>query len=187
MAGSFQIGTSTSDAVYAVLHAMSLGQDDEAMVLLVSLVECEPQNAYLHYLLGALHAQLGMMEQAEAGFRMASLLAPSFQIARFQLGHLLLVMGRTEEAVIEFAPLLQPTLLTYANGLMAAAAGEIPTAIFVLQSGLELPQDNTSLADNMRRLIAKWHAGLADTAAAQGESMLSPGASMLLSNYGRLS
>lgn len=95
----------TSSSLRQILETMSHDQDEDALALLEDLVAREPESAYARYLLGALHAQVGLTEQAEIRFRTAAQLAPDFQIARFQLGQLLLVLGRIEEARTEFAPL----------------------------------------------------------------------------------
>lgn len=177
----------TSSSLRQILETMSHGQDEDAMALLEGLVAREPESAYAHYLLGALHAQAGLTEQAETSFRTAAQLAPDFQIARFQLGQLLLVLGRIEEARTELAPLADPTLQSYANGLLAAADGNLPAAIELLETGLELPQDNAPLAEDMHRLVAKLRANVADSTLPPVDPTVAPGASMLLSNYGRLS
>jgi len=61
------------------LSAMSAANDAETTNLLKALVDREPGNAYGHYLLAAQHAQLGLMDRAEAGFRVSSPVKQTFQ------------------------------------------------------------------------------------------------------------
>ena len=170
------------------LDAMNTGRDAESVAMLKTLTERDPGNAYGHYLLAAQHAQMGLMDRAEMGFKAAVACGLEIPAARFQLGQLLLLKGENAEAHQVLAGLrgVGGSMGEYAQALMALAAGEITTAMGHLRDGLEQPQDIPALTDDMRRLLA----ALADQPGSQpqdpqGENATPAGASLFLTNYGR--
>ena len=170
------------------LDAMNTGKDADAMVMLKTLVERDPRNAYGQYLLAAQHARMGLMDRAEAGFRAAVGNGLELPVARFQLGQLLLVKGDSAEAKATLEPLATSddhALAAYARALMAAADENAQAAISQLNEGLALPQTIPALGADMQRLLGNLQSlpdqGEADHAAAGN----TPAASMYLSNYGR--
>lgn len=177
--------TNNEELIYMSLQAMNASRDEEAMALLAALLEREPEHAQGIYLLAAQHAQLGMLDQAEAGFRKAmTLVGNEFPMPRFQLGQLLMVQDRPGEAVDVLLPLTNaadPALRAYANAFIALAAQQVADAIAALREGLQHPQSIPVLADDMRRLAADLERslGVPDEAPAITGSV----ASMLLSNY----
>jgi len=179
-------GAVNSEALIELsLRAMHTSRDEEAMQLLGDLIQRYPEHVQGIYLLAAQHAQLGMLDQAEAGFRKATVLAGSdFLMPRFQLGQLLVVQDRPDEAVNVLLPLtnaVDPALRAYANAFIALAGQQVADAIAALREGLQHPQSIPVLADDMRRLAADLERslGVPDEAPAIPGSV----ASMLLSNY----
>lgn len=169
------------------LGAINGGQDADSVVMLKTLLERDPNHVYGQYLLAAQHAQMGMLDRAEAGFRSVVDTAPDLAIARFQLGQLLLLKGAAGEAR-QFLRVLcsnNDALGAYARALSAAANHDIGTAIAEAGAGLALPQDIPALATDMQRLHDQWRqAGMvSDTAAAMATQ--SPVSPMFLSGYGR--
>jgi Flp pilus assembly protein TadD, contains TPR repeats len=177
--------TNSEELIHMSSVAMNASRDEEAMELLATLLKREPEHVQANYLLAAQHAQLGMLDLAEAGFRKATALAGTdFPMPRFQLGQLLMVQGRPEEAVNVLLPLahaVDPALRAYANAFIALAAQQVVDAIAALHEGLQHPQSIPVLADDMRRLAADLERslGVPDEASA----ITGPAASMLLSNY----
>lgn len=167
------------------LSAMNASKDAEATDLLKILVDREPSHAYGQYLLAAQHAQLGLMDRAEVGFRAAVTLAPAdFPMPRFQLGQLLVLKGEAGEARETLAPVAQgsDSLAAYAAALTDLTVEDVPSAIQHLQQGLGLPQAIPALEQDMARLLQQ----LREREQHQEQSgITSPGASFLLSNYGR--
>lgn len=167
------------------LSAMNADRDAEATDLLKVLIEREPGHAYGHYLLAAQHAQLGLMDRAEAGFRNAASLAPAdFPMPRFQLGQLLMLKGKAQEAREILEPLTRQngSLAAYASALSDLAAEDVHSAIQHLQKGLEQPQSIPALEQDMARLLQK----LREREQLQEQpETAAAGASFLLSNYGR--
>lgn len=164
------------------LDAMNSGRDADALVALKSLVERDPLNAPGRYLLAAQHAQMGLMDKAEVGFREAVNLAPEFPMARFQLGQLLLTRGAADEARAVFEPLTKQANAVgrYAAALAAAAQEDRTTAVAALQEGLALPQDVPALAADMRQVLENLLA-LGDTPAERSDD--APAAPIFLTGY----
>lgn len=175
------------------LDAINNGRDADSLVMLKTLLERDPRHVHAQYLLAAQHAQLGMFERAEAGFRAAVAGAPDLAIARFQLGQLLVMKGTIEEATQMLAPLADrgDALAAYARALVAAANEDAPTAVRELDQGLALPQEIPALAGDMQRLRDRLSVQGADLATMQAtEAALAEtnpiGANpMFLASYGR--
>lgn len=169
------------------LDAMNTGRDAESVVMLKTLTERDPGNAYGHYLLAAQHAQMGLIDRAEMGFRTAVNSGLEIPAARFQLGQLLLLKGENGEARQVLSGLQTEAgnaLGDYAKALMALAEEDVVVGIGHLRNGLQQHQEIPALADDMRRLLASLEAQ-ANEAESTAESTALAGASLLLSNYGR--
>jgi len=170
------------------LDAINHDHHAEALDMLKTLLERDSKHVFATYLLAAEHAQLGMMDRAEEGFRKTVQMAPDFPIARFQLGQMCLVKGDAREAKAILAPLADlpanSALSNYAKGLIAAADEDAGEAIRHLQDGLACAQEIPALAGDMRGVIDRL---LALGAAPQSPSASPPpsAAPMFLSNYGK--
>lgn len=145
------------------LDAMNTGRDADSVAMLKTLLARAPDNAHALYLLAAQHAQMGLMERAEEGFRQAVRLAPELATARFQLGQLLLIKGDSQDAKQVLLPLAGQTdaLGAYARGMCAAADDDAPLAIAAIAEGLALPQPVPALAGDMTALRGRLQALLA--------------------------
>ncbi|TXH72382.1 MAG: tetratricopeptide repeat protein [Lysobacteraceae bacterium] len=177
---------------YIALDAMNNGRHGEAVMLLKTLLDREPEHANARYLLAAEHAQLGMFERAEQGLRAVLAVSPDFGMARFQLGQLLLMRDAGEEAVDALASLAagEDAMAAYARALCALATDSEATAIRELDAGLRLPQPVPTLAAEMQALREKFahsaRPALHPVESAQapvGDAM--PGARMFIAGYGR--
>lgn len=171
------------------VDAMNGNRDADAVVMLKTLLEREPGHVMARYLLAAQHAQLGMMDRAEAGFREVVGLAPEFPIARFQLGQLLLTKSESDEAYEMLAPLATraDAVGAYARALCAAARDDVPTTVAELQAGLELPQDIPALEHDMRQLLERLAsmAGSARAVEAEVEAVAVPPSPIFMTGYGQ--
>lgn len=170
------------------LDAINNGRDADAVVMLKTLLEREPEHVYAQYLLAAQHAQLGMLERAEAGFRRVVEQAPDLAPARFQLGQLLVTTGQGAEAKAVLAPLAsnRDSLAAYARAMVAAADEDAASAIRELEAGLALPQEIPALAADMQRFRGQL-SGLSEQAPVlpAGASGAVQAAPMFLTGYGR--
>lgn len=164
------------------LDAINNGRDADAVVMLKTLLEREPQHVHAQYLLAAQHAQLGMHDRAEAGFRAVVADAPELSIARFQLGQLLVMKGDGPGARQTLQPLAdqQDALGAYARAMTAAADEDIANALVHLESGLALPQEIPALTADMQRLHGQLQQGAAAVATEAPTT-----APMFLTGYGR--
>ena len=170
------------------LDAVNQDHHADAVSMLKTLLERDPKHVLATYLLAAEHAQLGMMDRAEEGFRKTVQMAPDFPIARFQLGQMCLVKGDAAGAAAILAPLAglpaNLALSHYAKGLIAAAGESASEAILHLQDGLACAQDIPALAGDMRGVIDRLIA-LGTDPRPMVASPPPSAAPMFLSNYGK--
>jgi predicted Zn-dependent protease len=170
------------------LDAINQNRHADAVAMLKTLLERDSRHVFGNFLLAAEHAQLGMMDRAEEGFRRTVELAPDFAIARFQLGQLYLTKNDGATAKTVLAPLAEmpagQALGAYARGLIAAANEDAGEAVRQLQAGLACPQEIPPLAGDMRRVL--------DNLLALGHGEPAPvatnpvsAAPLYLSNYGK--
>jgi predicted Zn-dependent protease len=172
------------------LEAINTGRDPEAVVMLKTLLERDSQHTYGQYLLAAQHAQMGMMDRAEAGFRAVVARSPEFPMARFQLAQLLLAQSRPEEAKQQLAPLVLlaegQALGAYARALAAAADDDLAGATAQLRAGLGWPQEIPALAMDMQRLLgALTTNSISQEGASTTIAPAQPASSLFLTGYGR--
>lgn len=168
------------------LDAINNGRDADAVVMLKLLLERDHHHVYAIYLLAAQHAQLGMYDRAEAGFRTVVTSSPEFGIARFQLAQLLVMKGAADEAQRILAPLLgqSDALGAYARAMHAAADENLDVALRELEEGLALPQEIPALAMDMQRLVAQLHQGAGESVPPLVSTGVAP-APIFLTGYGR--
>ena len=168
------------------VDAIAKGLQADAVVLLKSLLARDATNTYAIYLLAAQHAQLGMADRAEQGFRKVVESAPGLSIARFQYSQLLMGQGRNEEATDMLAPILEQVddLGAYARALSAAGQDRIQDSLRELDKGLELPQSIPALTIDMRRLREQLGA-VTSQVASEVVAINETPAAMFLIGYGR--
>lgn len=168
------------------IDAIAKGLQADAMVFLKSLLARDAANTYAIYLLAAQHAQLGMADRAEQGFRKVVENVPELSIARFQYGQLLMGQGRSEEAADMLAPILEQVddLGAYARALNAAGQDRIQDSLRELDKGLELPQSIPALTIDMRRLREQL-GGVTSQVASEVVAINETPAAMFLTGYGR--
>jgi len=173
------------------LDAINQDHHADAVAMLKTMIEREPDHVFGTYLLAAEHAQLGLMDRAEEGFERTVQLAPDFPMARFQLGQIFLVKGDGESAKRVLAPLsalpANQALSSYARGLVAAANEDVVGAMNELRAGLACEQEIPALADDMRRVLANLQAIGQSESIGRIEPVPAPAAAtpMFLSNYGK--
>src|SRR5690349_6651155 len=74
------------ELLHLALQAMEQERYEDAMSRLKRGLVLEPRNGLMHHLLGAIYAQLGMIDRAVEEMTQAVTFAPEMHIARFQLG-----------------------------------------------------------------------------------------------------
>jgi Flp pilus assembly protein TadD len=147
----------TSTLLRDALDAIQGARDVEAVRLLKTVLEREPDNLHAQYLLAIQHAQLGLFERAEERLRALLTVVPEFVVARFQLAQLLVMRGTAKDAREWLQPVLAQAdpLGAYARGLLAAAEGDRDGACATIEAALRLQQPVPVLADDMRRLCGQ--------------------------------
>lgn len=167
------------------LDAMTNSRDADAVVMLKTLLEREPGHVHAQYLLAAQHAQMNLLDRAEAGFRAVVAKDPGHAMARFQLGQLLVMKGDGSGAIAMLGPLTShaDALGAYARAMCAAANEDVVDAVGELEAGLQLPQAVPALAEDMRRLLERLRETSVDTVqAATASGAVSP---LFLTGYNR--
>ncbi|WP_440534029.1 tetratricopeptide repeat protein [Variovorax sp. YR566] len=149
----------------------------------------EPAAGLPQFLLGAEFAALGDMAQAEAAFANATLLAPGFPMARYQLGLLQFSSGRAAVALLTWQPLLDlpdtDPLPHFVKGFAALAQDHFEEALRCYQEGLALNATNEALSGDIEKVIAGIKALNPDGPIADSQNSSSDGADnhVLLANY----
>lgn len=173
------------ELLHLAVQAMGASRDEDAMVLLKTLLDRDSRHVHGQYLQAALHAQMGLLDRAEAGFRAVVEQAPELVMARFQLGQLLLTRGKGAEAALLLDALVERggALGAYARAMGAAVVEDLDSATRELEAGLQMPQEVPALAADMQRLLER----LREIAAGPqgGKPAAAPGASLFLTGYGR--
>lgn len=141
---------------HLALHAGSVGQHHACMTYLKELLQQEPKNAAAIYLLAVQHAELGLIERAVRGMKAALAIDPTLEMARFQLGLLLLDRNRRAEARENFVALggsSDTSLRTLCEAMIALADGHSRLARELLAAGLSQESADSSWASLMRRML----------------------------------
>lgn len=146
------------ELLFLALRAMEQDRDEEAISLLKRGLLLEPESGILHHLLGAMYAQLGMIDRAIAEMTQATVCAPGLHMARFQLGLLHFTSANLPEAERAWQPLSDlpddDPLHLFRAGLLHLARDEFAECVAALRRGLELNTEHPSLSHDMR-LVAE--------------------------------
>jgi len=113
----------------------------------------------LHFLRGSLMAALQRYDEAVGPMRRAVEIAPSYHIARFQLGLLLLSSGLPDQAAEVWQPLaaLDPAdpLRLFAEGLQHMARDEFAEAARRLHEGQVRNTEHPALNGDMQKVLER--------------------------------
>lgn len=154
----------------AALSASQAGQGDAAIALWRQYLRRQPAAPLAHYLLGAEHAQAQQYGDAVLHLSLAVEQAPQLAAARLQLGLLWLTLKAPGHSAAILAPLLAApeadSLRHFAQGIAALGQDALAQAAQSLRAGLALPGDNAALAADMRKLLDRTEAALAEGTAA---------------------
>jgi tetratricopeptide (TPR) repeat protein len=148
---------------HLALHASSEGDHHTCMSYLEEVLQREPRNARAIYLLAVQHAELGLTQRAITGIKTALSIDPDLEIARFQLG-LLLMFDKNEprEAKSYLERLCSSenrALRAYAEAMIALADNEPVRARQRLAIGLSESSPDSPLSTLMRRLFERMSGG----------------------------
>jgi tetratricopeptide (TPR) repeat protein len=190
--GRYSMNTAKLDEdelVHLALHASGEHRPDEAMAYLKRAVLAFPNSAKAHYLLGAEHAQIGMVERAVEEMSEAVRLDPSLTTAQFQLGLLHFTAARRREAELAWKPLdkleRSDALYLFKCALLHWLDDKLPECIRDLELGIKNNTFSEPLNEDMRRVLHDVQARAASTSAASRGSPVATQSSThaLLSAY----
>jgi len=189
MPANFASNVALSPTLRQAINASSSGDAGSAVQLLRQAALEQPTSAVPHFLLGAEFAQSGEMPDAEAAFSNAVLLAPRFDMARFQLGLVQFTCGRAAVALVTWQPLflLDETdpLRAFVNGFAALAQDQFAQAHERFARGVELNSSNAALNADMRKVMQRIqdHVQGNRNGTDKTHESAESGAHVLLSNY----
>lgn len=162
------------ELLHLALKAMDEQRDAEAITLLKRGVAAAPEDGRMHYLLGAMHAQIGMKDRAIEEMRRAVQLAPHMDMAQFQLGLLLLTTGQVEEARQSWQALDRldagHPLALFRTGMLELAADHFDASVNALRRGIELNVEYPALNNDMERMILAVETARAKTSDQDGSA-----------------
>lgn len=142
--------------LHLAIHANSVGNHHACMSYLKEALQQQPGHATAIYLLAIQHAEIGLFERAISGLRASLAIEPDLEIARFQLGLMLMDLKRPTEARPQFAALngsRDPALCAYCEGMIALVDDNLMLAREKLALGLSYPAANPALSALMLRLL----------------------------------
>jgi tetratricopeptide (TPR) repeat protein len=147
----------TEEYFHLALHASSVGDHHACMSYLEEVLQQEPRNARAIYLLAVQHAEIGLSERAIGGIKAALSIEPGMEIARFQLGLLLLFDKRRPAEAKEYLTRLNSSadraLRAYSEAMIAIADNDSALAKEKLALGLSTSTGSPALSSLMRRLF----------------------------------
>jgi DNA-binding CsgD family transcriptional regulator len=152
----------TEESMHLALHANAAGDVRSCMKHLKEVLRQQPRNATALWLLAVQHAELGMYERAVAGMKAALGIQPRLEVARFQLGLLLMDGKQPREAREQFSALAGSSdraLQMYAEALTAVLDRNESRAREKLTAGLQHKSGNPALSASMRRLLERLSKG----------------------------
>ena len=150
---------------HLALHASASGDHHACMTYLEEVMQREPHNARAIYLLAVQHAELGLTQRAIAGIKAALSIDPDIEIARFQLGLLLMFDQNEPREAKNYLERLGSSenraLRAYSQAMIAIADNELVLARQKLAIGLSESSPDSPLSALMRRLFERMANGLA--------------------------
>jgi tetratricopeptide (TPR) repeat protein len=150
---------------HLALHASAAGDHHACMTYIEEVLQREPHNARAIYLLAVQHTELGLTQRAIAGIKAALSIDPELEIARFQLGLLLMFDQNEPREAKSYLERLGSSenraLRAYSQAMIAIADNELVLARQKLAIGLSESSPDSPLSTLMRRLFERMSNGLA--------------------------
>jgi len=128
------------------------------MTNLKEVLRQEPEHAIALYLLAVQHAELGLLERAISGMKAALARRPQLEIARFQLGLMLMDRNRPSEAKQHFSALGDSrdlAMRAYSEAMTALINDNATLAREKIALGLSEVSANPALSTLMRSFLKK--------------------------------
>ncbi len=168
-----QLNLQVDELMHLALRAVRETRDDVAIDYLKQVIARDPSNGLAYYLLGAVHAGLGMHDRAAEEIRTAIDLDPDIPpTAHFQLGLLEVTRGHLAEAEAVWRALdgrgEDDFLFLFKRGMLHLIENDFAACIRDLQRGIELNEFDEKLNLDMRKMLVRAEAELARSGAAGG-------------------
>lgn len=179
------------ELLHFAIKASRSNENEKAILYLKHALALSPDNAKIHYFLGAQHAEIGMFDRAIVDMSKAVSIDPSLDTAYFQLGLLYATSGRIAEATTAWKALNKLNdkhpLYLFKTGLLHLAKDEFAEAQACLTQGIELNKINMDLNKDMQKILdstEKLVAASTPATSSKTESKAAAGNHILLSAYG---
>ena len=144
---------------HLALHASAMGDHHACMTYLEEVLQRQPRNARAIYLLAVQHAELGLTQRAAAGIKTALMIEPDLELARFQLGLLLLFDNNEPVEAKGYLDRLRTcqnrALRAYAEAMIAICDKQPTLARQKLAVGLSESSPDSPLAVLMRQVFER--------------------------------
>jgi tetratricopeptide (TPR) repeat protein len=144
--------------LHLALHANRNREPHAGLGYLKEALRIEPDNVQALYLLAIQHAELGLRDRGIAGLTQVLALNAGLDVARLQLGLLLLDRQRVAEAAEQLRVLGASTdqaVCTVAAALVAALGGQLDAACAEVRAGLERTDANHGLLPLMQEVLGR--------------------------------
>lgn len=145
------------ELLHFAIRASQAKQNEKAILYLKHAIIQDPNNAKLHYFLGAQHAEIGMYDRAVEEMGKAVEIDPSLETAHFQLGLLHATSAQVSDAEQAWQALDKldenHPLYLFKTGLLHLTRNEFDEAQSHLRKGIELNQQNPDLNRDMLRIL----------------------------------
>lgn len=144
------------ELIHLAIHA---DNHEQAIGYLKRVLELSDDNGKAYYLLGAIHAEIGMYDRATEEMTRAVELEPDLPTAHFQLGLLHITSGRVDQAEHAWCPLDKlgesNPLFLFKRGMLHLVNDEFDACIEDLNQGISRNSQNEALNSDMRKIINK--------------------------------
>lgn len=143
--------------------AIDLTARDEAggLQMIADIILAHPKDARLHFLRGSILASSGQFPAAQAAMSRALEIAPSFLVARFQLGFLQLTSAEPGPAAKTWEPLLSLSqdhpLRLFVVGLDHMVADAFDQSREAIEKGIALNSENPAINGDMTLILDAIH------------------------------
>lgn len=147
------------ELLYLAIEASNKGDNEKSIILLKQALENNPKNANVQYMLGAIHAQIGMYDRAIEDMQKAIAIDPNLMTAHFQLGLLYITSGNVTAAEEAWSALdslgEENALFLFKRGILSMARDKFEECIADLQNGIKRNTINRALNRDMQMLISQ--------------------------------
>ena len=182
-------GLDAEELFHLALNAINNGDHEGAIDKLKRALALAPNDARLHFLLGAEYAEIGMQDRAHEYMTSALVKDPQLHPARFQLGMLELLAGRMDEAKRIWTGLdvLGPknSMVLYKTALLKFEENVPEEGIQLLNQAMAAETDNAALRKEIEKTLRRAEERLTKGESPQMKSVeaAKAPASELLSRY----